>query len=57
MKSTKDLEKKLKEGKKMKTLADEEMWELKDKLIELKESLGKRARCGLAGSPAPSARF
>merc|ERR1712060_966116 len=38
-KSIKDIEKKLKEGKKKKTLTDEEMWELEDKLNELKESL------------------
>jgi len=35
----KDIEKKLKDGKKKKTLTDEEMWELEDKLNELKESL------------------
>merc|ERR1719190_346617 len=38
-KAIKDIEKKLKEGKKKKTLTDEEMWELEDKLNELKESL------------------
>jgi len=37
----KDLEKKLKEGKKKKTLTDEECWEIEDKLTELKEALGK----------------
>merc|ERR1711879_771057 len=38
-KAIKDLEKKFKDGKKKKTLTDEEMWELEDKLNELKESL------------------
>jgi len=38
----KDLEKKLKEGKKNSTLSDEEMWELQDKLTELKESLADK---------------
>jgi len=38
-KSIKDIEKKLKEGKKKGTLTEEEMWELEDKLNELKESL------------------
>merc|ERR1711862_959098 len=38
-KHIKDLEKKLKEGKKKKTLTDEEMWEIEDKLNELKEAL------------------
>jgi len=38
-KEIKDLEKKLKDGKKKKTLTDEEMWELEDRLTELKESL------------------
>merc|ERR1719401_2499497 len=38
-KSIKDIEKKLKEGKKKKTLTDEELWEMEDKLNELKESL------------------
>merc|ERR1719190_176794 len=38
-KTIKDLEKKLKEGKKKKTLTDEEMWEIEDKLNELKEAL------------------
>merc|ERR1712087_191106 len=38
-KAIKDLEKKLKEGKKKKTLTDEEMWEIEDKLNELKEAL------------------
>merc|ERR1712060_290480 len=37
-KAIKDLEKKLKEGKK-KNLTDEEMWEIEDKLNELKEAL------------------
>merc|ERR1711948_58975 len=40
-KTIKDLEKKLKEGKKKKTLTDEEAWEIEDKLNELKESLAK----------------
>merc|ERR1712187_172829 len=38
-KQIKDIEKKLKDGKKKKTLTDEEMWELEDKLNELKEGL------------------
>merc|ERR1712060_306611 len=38
-KAIKDLEKKLKEGKKKKTLTDEEAWEIEDKLTELKEAL------------------
>merc|ERR1712190_714252 len=38
-KAIKDLEKKLKDGKKKKTLTDEEMWEMEDKLNELKEAL------------------
>jgi elongation factor 3 len=38
-KAIKDLEKKLKDGKKKQTLTDEEMWEIEDKLNELKESL------------------
>merc|ERR1712241_328729 len=38
-KTIKDLEKKIKDGRKKKTLTDEEMWELEDKLNELKESL------------------
>merc|ERR1712159_930838 len=38
-KAIKDLEKKIKEGKKNKTLTEEECWELEDKLNELKESL------------------
>merc|ERR1719237_282578 len=40
-KAIKDLEKKLKDGKKKKTLTDEECWEIEDKLNELKESLTK----------------
>merc|ERR1711879_774400 len=40
-KAIKDLEKKLKDGKKKKTLTDEEAWEIEDKLNELKESLSK----------------
>merc|ERR1712232_1201761 len=38
-KQIKDIEKKLKDGKMKKTLTDEEMWELEDRLNELKESL------------------
>merc|ERR1712157_444533 len=38
-KAIKDLEKKLRDGKKKKTLSDEEMWEIEDKLNELKEQL------------------
>merc|ERR1719388_705990 len=38
-KQIKDIEKKLKEGKKKKTLTDEEIWELDDELNALKESL------------------
>jgi elongation factor 3 len=38
-KAIKDLEKKIKDGKKKKTLTDEECWELEDKLNELKEGL------------------
>merc|ERR1712115_494745 len=38
-KTIKDLEKKLKDGKKKETLTDEEMWEIEDKLNELKEAL------------------
>merc|ERR1719277_2394440 len=38
-KAIRDIEKKLKEGKKKKTLSEEELWELEDKLNELKESL------------------
>merc|ERR1712045_286907 len=38
-KTIKDIETKLKDGKKKKTLTDEEMWELEDKLNELKEAL------------------
>merc|ERR1712161_155882 len=38
-KQIKDLEKKLKDGKKKQTLSDEEMWEIEDKLNELKETL------------------
>merc|ERR1712228_653978 len=40
-KMIKDIEKKLKEGKKKGTLADDESWELEDKLNELKEKLTK----------------
>jgi len=35
----KDIEKKVKDNKKKKTLTDEEVWELEDKLTELKEQL------------------
>jgi len=38
-KQIKDLEKKLKDGKKKQTLSEEDMWEIEDKLNELKESL------------------
>merc|ERR1712115_729431 len=38
-KHIKDLEKKLKEGKKKQTLTEEEMWAIEDKLNELKEAL------------------
>lgn len=38
-KSIKDIEKKIKDGKKKQTMTDEEIWELEDKLNELKESL------------------
>merc|ERR1712056_68743 len=38
-KAIKDIEKKLKDAKKKKTLTVEEMWELEDKLAELKENL------------------
>merc|ERR1712072_166910 len=38
-KAINNLEKKLKDGKKKKTLTDEEMWEMEDKLNELKEQL------------------
>merc|ERR1712216_812190 len=40
-KAIKDLEKKIKDNKKKKTMTDEEVWELEDKLNELKESLSK----------------
>merc|ERR1711939_1290258 len=38
-KAIKDLEKKLKDGQKKKTLTEEEVWEIQDKLVELKEKL------------------
>merc|ERR1712139_36942 len=38
-KQIKELEKKIKDGKKKKTLTDEEMWELEDKITALKEKL------------------
>merc|ERR1712232_1411166 len=38
-KAIKDIEKKLKDNNKKKTLTDDEMWELQDKLLELKEQL------------------
>jgi len=38
-KAIKDLEKKIKDGKKKKMLTEEEIWEMEDKLTELKESL------------------
>ena len=40
-KQIKDLEKKLKDGKKKGTLSDDEVWEIEDKLVELKEKLEK----------------
>merc|ERR1711884_886379 len=40
-KAIKDIEKKLKDGKKNQTLSDEEAWELEDRLNELKEKLSK----------------
>merc|ERR1712238_177011 len=41
-KAIKDLEKQLKDGKKKGTLTDEDMWEIEDKLNEIKESLKAR---------------
>jgi len=38
-KAIKDLEKKIKDNKKKKTMTDDEIWELEDKLNELKETL------------------
>merc|ERR1719243_577183 len=38
-KAIKELEKKLKDGKKKKTLTEEEMWEIEDKIVALKEKL------------------
>jgi len=38
-KAIKDIEKKIKDNKKKKTLTDEELWEIEDKLNELKEQL------------------
>merc|ERR1711998_651478 len=40
-KAIKDIEKKIKKHAKSKNLTDEEMWELQDKLLELKEQLNK----------------
>jgi len=40
-KTIKDLEKKLKDGKKKKLLSDEECWEIEDKLNELREQVAK----------------
>jgi len=40
-KAIKDLEKKIKDNKKKNTMTDEEVWELEDKLNELKEALSK----------------
>merc|ERR1712199_123138 len=40
-KAIKDIEPKLKKHAKSKNLSDEEMWELQDKLLELKEQLSK----------------
>merc|ERR1711916_343149 len=39
-KAIKEIEKKLKDHKKKNTLSDAEMWELQDKLAELKNDLG-----------------
>merc|ERR1711865_33130 len=39
-KAIKEIEKRLKEHKKKNTLSDPEMWELQDKLTELKDGLG-----------------
>jgi len=41
-KAIKDVEKKLKDGKKAKTLSDEETWALEDKLTEFKAALAKQ---------------
>jgi len=38
-KAIKDIEKKIKDNKKKNTMTDEEVWELEDKLNELKEAL------------------
>merc|ERR1712125_37431 len=38
-KAIKDIEKKLKDGQKKKSLTDEEMWELQDRITELKEQI------------------
>jgi hypothetical protein len=38
-KAIKDIEAKLKKGKKSKALTEEEIWELEDKLVELKSQL------------------
>merc|ERR1712178_371050 len=38
-KAIKDLEKKIKEGQKKRTLTDDELWEMQDKLLELTEQL------------------
>jgi elongation factor 3 len=40
-KAIKEIEKRLKEHKKKNTLSDPEMWELQDKLAELKNDLGE----------------
>merc|ERR1711985_129913 len=40
-KKLKELEKKLKDGLKKKTLSDEEKWALEDQIVELKEKLEK----------------
>jgi RNA binding exosome subunit len=39
-KAIKEIEKRLKEHKKKNTLSDAEMWELQDKLVELKDGMG-----------------
>merc|ERR1712194_201124 len=51
-KKPKDLEKKLKDGKKSKLLSEEEVWELEDKIAELKEQVAKE-RMGIAPIIAP----
>merc|ERR1719482_2482279 len=43
-KKLKELEKKLKDGVKKKTLTDEEKWALEDQILELKEKLGVKKK-------------